>query len=232
MPAPVRSYRRIFRVDRRIYQIEGRQLPLPGGVPLRFFIWFAAAEITVIMLRTGALPFTAMAVAAGALVGRGRAGTVGAVIGAALGWAAFTVASFAIGLLSAPLAFFIVPLGIGVISLQAEPDGRQPHRFVVSWVRWQTTPHRRAAGRAVPAVGARSSYRPECWIAPDFRNPTLRKADVLGPTEVTFRDPIRVTRRRRGATVTAHPPARRGRRAKSTVTTVTVGAGETLKIRP
>jgi hypothetical protein len=33
---PIRSYQRIFRPERRIYQIEGRALPVSGGVPLRW----------------------------------------------------------------------------------------------------------------------------------------------------------------------------------------------------
>ena len=31
---PVRSYQRLFSPDRRIYAIDGRTLPVPGGVPL------------------------------------------------------------------------------------------------------------------------------------------------------------------------------------------------------
>ena len=38
---PIRSYQRIFRPERRIYQIEGRTLPVPGGVPLR---WLGYAD--------------------------------------------------------------------------------------------------------------------------------------------------------------------------------------------
>ena len=40
----IRSYQRIFRPDRRIYQIDGRRLPVPGGVPLEWLGWaFAVA---------------------------------------------------------------------------------------------------------------------------------------------------------------------------------------------
>ena len=40
---PIRSYQRIFRPERRIYQVEGRTLPVPGGVPLRWLGWATAA---------------------------------------------------------------------------------------------------------------------------------------------------------------------------------------------
>ena len=40
-PAPIRSYQRIFRPERRLYSIEGRVLPVPGGVPLRWLAYAA-----------------------------------------------------------------------------------------------------------------------------------------------------------------------------------------------
>src|SRR3954449_7658854 len=50
----IRSYRRVFEVDRRIYRVDRWALPVPGGVPLRAVGYFAAALITVIA--AGALP--------------------------------------------------------------------------------------------------------------------------------------------------------------------------------
>src|SRR4051794_24726779 len=57
----VRSYRRVFEVDRRIYRVDRWALPVPGGLPLRAVGYFAAALATVIV--AGALP------GVGALVG-------------------------------------------------------------------------------------------------------------------------------------------------------------------
>ena len=50
---PIRSYQRIFRPERRIYQIEGRTLPVPGGVPLRWLAYATATLLAVIALGSG-----------------------------------------------------------------------------------------------------------------------------------------------------------------------------------
>jgi len=52
----IRSYRRVFEVDRRIYRVDRWALPVPGGVPLRAVGYFAASVLLVIFL--GALPAT------------------------------------------------------------------------------------------------------------------------------------------------------------------------------
>ena len=38
----IRSYRRVFEVDRRIYRVDRWALPVPGGVPLRAVGYFVA----------------------------------------------------------------------------------------------------------------------------------------------------------------------------------------------
>src|SRR3954469_26057393 len=50
----VRSYRRVFEVDRRIYRVDRWALPVPGGVPLRAVGYFAVALLTMIV--AGAVP--------------------------------------------------------------------------------------------------------------------------------------------------------------------------------
>src|SRR4051794_15806158 len=46
----IRSYRRVFEVDRRIYRVDRWALPVPGGVPLRAVGYFAAAVLAVVIL--------------------------------------------------------------------------------------------------------------------------------------------------------------------------------------
>jgi TcpE family len=58
----IRSYRRVFEVDRRIYRVDRWALPVPGGVPLRAVGYFVAALLGV--LAAGALPLVGEAVAA------------------------------------------------------------------------------------------------------------------------------------------------------------------------
>jgi TcpE family len=50
----IRSYRRVFEVDRRIYRVDRWALPVPGGVPLRAVGYFAATLLAVIA--AGSLP--------------------------------------------------------------------------------------------------------------------------------------------------------------------------------
>ena len=45
----VRSYRRVFQVDRRIYRVDRWVLPVPGGVPLRGVAYFVAALGAVLL---------------------------------------------------------------------------------------------------------------------------------------------------------------------------------------
>jgi TcpE family len=45
----VRSYRRVFAVDRRIYRVDRWALPVPGGVPLRGVGYFALALGAVVV---------------------------------------------------------------------------------------------------------------------------------------------------------------------------------------
>jgi hypothetical protein len=52
----IRSYRRVFEVDRRIYRVDRWALPVPGGVPLRAVGYFATTLLAVIV--AGALPVT------------------------------------------------------------------------------------------------------------------------------------------------------------------------------
>jgi hypothetical protein len=44
----VRSYRRVFEVDRRIYRVDRWVLPVPGGVPLRGVVYFVFALLAVL----------------------------------------------------------------------------------------------------------------------------------------------------------------------------------------
>jgi TcpE family len=81
----VRSYRRVFEVDRRIYRVDRWALPVPGGVPLRGVGYFALALVAV--------------VAAGVLPGLG--GVVGA-LSAPLRYVVVPVAVAVLGTQAAP----------------------------------------------------------------------------------------------------------------------------------
>src|SRR3954447_9063791 len=46
----IRSYRRVFEVDRRIYRVDRWALPVPGGVPLRAVGYFVATVLLIVLL--------------------------------------------------------------------------------------------------------------------------------------------------------------------------------------
>src|SRR3954451_1186454 len=46
----IRSYRRVFEVDRRIYRVDRWALPGPGGVPLRAVGYFTATVLLMVVL--------------------------------------------------------------------------------------------------------------------------------------------------------------------------------------
>ncbi|MGC1164723.1 MAG: hypothetical protein WA862_01300, partial [Solirubrobacterales bacterium] len=75
----IRSYQRIFRPERRIYSIEGRPLPVPGGVPLRWLAYATAALLVVVALSSGS---AAVALTIAAIAGLGGASAGGRVGGA------------------------------------------------------------------------------------------------------------------------------------------------------
>ena len=45
----VRSYARVFRVDRRLYRVDRWPLPVPGGVPLRGVVYFVGSLVAVLV---------------------------------------------------------------------------------------------------------------------------------------------------------------------------------------
>lgn len=49
-PLVVRSYRRVFRIERRIHRIDRFLLPVPGGLPLRGVLYFLGALLALLAL--------------------------------------------------------------------------------------------------------------------------------------------------------------------------------------
>ena len=66
-PVAVRSYQRIFKPDRRIYQIDGRRLPIPGGIPLAWLGWIAGTVAVVVALSARSLTLALLLACAAAI---------------------------------------------------------------------------------------------------------------------------------------------------------------------
>src|SRR3954469_20108450 len=122
--AVVRSYQRLFAPDRRIYSIDGRTLPIPGGVPLSWLGYATTTVLTAIVL-AGLHP---LVIAAGgwltyisaARLGRRREG----VLLAAATAAAMTVAGLLVGVVDCPLRLVVLPAVAATALTQISPDGR------------------------------------------------------------------------------------------------------------
>jgi len=162
---PIRSYQRIFRPERRIYQVEGHALPVPGGIPLRWLAWTAATLTAAVALGSGSPAvdlFLALAAAAcGGLLG-GR--TVAAVAGAGAFAGAWAL-GLALGLLDWPLRLIVLPAAVGTLAGQATPDGRRADRFALSWLALRLSPRRRSLGRPLPPAGIAMRGGGELWVA-------------------------------------------------------------------
>ena len=230
---PIRSYQRIFRPERRIYSIEGRPLPVPGGVPLRWLA-YATGELLAVVALGSAAGTVALAVAAiAAVAGLRSGGPLAAALAAGAAFTAATVAGWALGLLDWPLRFVVIPAAVATLATQATPDGRRADRFALSWLRLRLVPSRVSAGRPLPVVGRRQRLEGQLWISPDERAPQLRHGRVRGPAVVFFSVPIALRRTGlRGRRLLASRPGRSsgGREAKPR--RLALGRGEVLEVRP
>lgn len=230
---PIRSYQRIFRPERRIYSIEGRPLPVPGGVPLRWLAYATAALLLVLALGSGS---AAVALAIAAIAGLGGAsagGRVGGAVAALGALVATWIGGFALGLLDWPLRLIVIPAGLATLATQATPDGRRADRFALSWLAVHLAPLRRSLGRALPALGRAHLLGGELWVAPDERSPRLRRGRVRGPAIVFFSASVALRgsggRRRRQI---AQAPGRRQRRGDVSARRLALGDSEVLEVRP
>jgi len=232
-PGPVRSYQRIFSPDRRIYQIEGHALPVPGGVPLRWLGYAVATLLAVIVISARSPGLTALAAAVAGVAGLAAGGRVAAVLAAGGAVAAMTVLGVVLGGLDWPLRLLVVPGLAATLATQATPDGRPAHRFVASWLQVRVR-GRRSLGRPLRAPNTGWLVLGQVWVAPDQHVPRLRRGRVHGPAAVRFNGPM-LTRACRwpGRGQLARPVARRGRGKRDVVVdSVELAAGERLELRP
>lgn len=231
----VRSYQRIFRPDRRIFQIEGRRIPIPGGIPLAWLGYATATLIAVLVLGTRSLTLSVLlalvaALFVGAAGDRRVALTAGAVV---------FVAAQVVGVLLAavdwPLRLLVLPGLVATLATQATPDGRPAHRYAVSWLWLQVRPSRRLFGRALPTNEHRQ-LAVRTWFAPDHRAARLQRGRITGPATVVPAAPatLRVGRwpwnRGRAALEPGAGATRRGGRELSGP--LLLREGERLEVRP
>jgi hypothetical protein len=227
----VRSYQRIFSPERRIHQIEGRPLPVPGGVPLRWLGWAMAALVSVLALGSGSLliPVVAAAAAgAGGLILRDR--TAGLLAAAAATTGTFALGA-ALGAIDWPIRLVVIPVAVATLATQATPDGRRPERFALSWLALRLASPRRSLGRALPTADSPQVLVGVLWVAPDPHGSRLRRARIAGPAVVHLAEPLAIRRPLLGRGLLARRASRLTPPSRLRMT-VEVPNGRTLELRP
>jgi hypothetical protein len=230
---PVRSYARIFEPDRRIYAIEGRRLPVPGGVPLGWLGWAIGTLVAVLVLSGRSWPVAALlacaAAGAGLVVGGRQAAAVAGV--GVLG--GVQVLGFLVGSLDWPLRLLVIPGLVATLATQATPDGRPAHRYALSWLALQLRAGWRSLGRPLPDAGRSRSHRTRVVAVGDMHEWHLGRARVHGPAVVRFAVPLPVSERRGrdGGRRLTHPPRRLSGRSAPVVDRVELADGDRLELR-
>lgn len=232
-PAPVRSYQRIFRPDRRIYQVEGHALPVPGGVPLRWLGYAVATLLAVIVISTRSTGLTLLAATATGLAGLLTAGRLAGMLAAGTTAVGIVVLGVVVGGLDWPLRLLVLPGLAATLATQATPDGRPAHRFLTSWLAVRVR-GRRSLGRPLSPTGSGRVLAPRVWVAADEHAPGLRRGRVSGPATVRFRDPVlcwggRWPRRRQLARPTGE---RRPRKREVVLDSIELTQDEVLELVP
>ena len=231
---PIRSYQRIFRPERRIYSVEGRTLPVPGGVPLRWLLYATGALVAILVLTSGSASVAVLVALGAGFAGLAAGGRVAGALAALGALGAAWLGGLALGLLDWPLRLIVIPAAVATLATQATPDGRRADRFALSWLWLRLAPRRRSLGRELPRAGARSVLGARLWVAADERSAELRRARVRGPAIVAFATPLGVWRAgpRQRRLVAAPVGQGRARRGELVTERLALGESEALEVRP
>ncbi len=228
---PVRSYQRIFRPDRRVYAIDGRRLPVPGGVPLEWLGWAFASLIVVLVLGERSILFAIVLGAVGGVLGASSHGWVGAVIGVLALFAGTLLAGVLLDWLDWPLRLLIVPGMVATLAGQASPDGRPAHRYLTCWLGLRLRAARRSLDGAIGVEGEVHVWAPRVWVAPDEHSPMLHHGRVQGPARLVFAHPV-VAIPGRGRFIVRDAEGHRIRSGEQLAEVIEVSDGQVVEVRP
>jgi TcpE family len=235
-PSQVRSYQRIFRPDRRIYQIDGRPLPIPGGIPLPWLAWVTGTVVTVLLLSSRSLTLALLLATIAAIAAAGEGGWKAAALASTVTFTGALAFGVVLSVLDWPLRLVILPIAVATLAGQVTPDGRPAHRYLLSWLSVKfLRPERQSLDRPVPADGRVELWGPWTWIAADEHTPTLGRGRVRGPARLEFTDPVVVIDARgrwRRRFVVTPAAGRRPRRGDQIADAIDLGTGRTVEIRP
>jgi hypothetical protein len=228
---PIRSYQRIFRPDRRVYQIDGRRLPVPGGVPLGWLGWAFASLLVVLVLSQRSILLAVLIGAAAGAVSAGSHGWRGAAVAGACGFLGTLVAGVLLGWIDWPLRLLIAPGMVATLAGQAAPDGRPAYRYLTSWIALQCRAARHSLEATIPADGETVVWAPQVWVAPDERSPVLHHGRVQGPARLVFARPV-VVIPGRGRLVVRRAEGHRMRGGEQLAEVIELGESQVVEVRP
>jgi hypothetical protein len=230
-PHTIRSYQRIFRPDRRIYQVDGRRLPVPGGVPLQWLGWAFASLVGVLVLSQRSILFALVLTGISGVLGASAHGWRGGALGAVVGFLATLIVGVLLGWLDWPLRLLIAPGMIATLAGQAAPDGRPAHRYLRAWLALQMRAARRSLDTPVPGGGAVHVWAPRVWVAPDQHAPVLHHGRVRGPARLVFAHAV-VAVPSRGRIVVRRAEGHKLRRGERLAEVIELSEGQVVEVRP
>jgi TcpE family len=228
---PIRSYQRIFKPDRRVYAIDGRRLPVPGGVPLDWLCWAFCSLIGVLVLSERSIVVAGIVGGLVALLAAGSHGKTGGVIGGLAGFAATLLAGVALDWLDWPLRLIIAPGMIATVAGQSSPDGRPTHRYLASLAALRLRAARRSLDGAILAEEQERVWAPRVWVAPDQHSPVLHHGRVRGPARLVFAHRV-VAVPSRGRFIIRRAEGHRMRSGERLCEVVELAEGQVVEVRP
>ena len=228
---PIRSYQRIFRPDRRVYAIDGRRIPIPGGVPLEWLGWALGALLGVLVLSQRSVVLAVALAALGGVIGGSAHGWPGGVLGALACFVATLLAGMLLGWLDWPLRLIVAPSVIATLAGQASPDGRPAHRYLTSWAALRLRAARRSLDGAIGAEEQARVWAPRVWVAPDEHSPVLHHGRVRGPARLIFGRPVVAIPARRRMIV-RRAEGHRMRSGERLCEVLELGEGQVVEVRP
>jgi hypothetical protein len=228
---PIRSYQRIFRPDRRVYAIDGRRLPVPGGVPLAWLGWAFGSLLVVLVLSQRSLAFAAVVAGVGGVLGASAQGWGGALTGALGALVVCLLAGVLLDWVDWPLRLLLVPGLVATLAGQPAPDGRPAHRYLTSLLGLRLRAARRSLDSAIGADGRERLWAPRVWVAPDEHSPVLEHGRVKGPARLVFAHPV-VAVPARGRLIVRSARGHRVRDGERLAEVIELGDGQLVEIRP
>jgi hypothetical protein len=228
---PIRSYQRIFKPDRRVYAIDGRRLPVPGGVPLEWLCWAFCSLIVVLVLGQRSMVVASIVAALVGLLAASSHGKTGAVLGGLAGFVATLLAGVALDWLDWPLRLLVVPGMIATLAGQSSPDGRPAHRYLTSLAALRLRAARRSLDGAVGAAEQDRVWAPQVWVAPDQHSPVLHHGRVRGPARLVFAHRVVAVPGRRRLIV-RRAEGHRMRSGERLCEVVELAEGQVVEVRP